>query len=49
MENSVNGLNRRLYRTEEKIIKMEYRSKENIQNESQKGKKNANAKDRLVS
>ena len=49
MENSVNGLNRRLYRTEEKLIKMEHRSEENIQNEAQKGKKNANAKERLVS
>lgn len=34
--NSVNGLNRRLYRTEEKIIKMKHRSEENFQNEAQK-------------
>lgn len=35
MKNSVNGLNRRLYKTEEKIIKIEYRSEEDMQNVAQ--------------
>ena len=36
MGNSVNGFNRRLYRSEEKIIKMKHKSEENFRNETQK-------------
>lgn len=35
----MNGFNRRLYRTEEKITKMEHCSEENIQNEAQERKR----------
>ena len=39
MGNSVNGFNRRLYRSEEKIIKMKHKSEENFRNETQKKQK----------